>query len=94
MRVPPNLEYLTEVLSGASAPAMPAMEMDENQIEALYAYLVNTAWRAYEKTMQIGKGTATDKNPHMLIFELGYLTTLLGIARGQLFSCLSQRSLN
>ena len=49
MRLPPNLEYLTEVLRGALAPAMPAIPLGENQVEALYAYLVNTAWRAYEQ---------------------------------------------
>ena len=48
MRLPANLEYLKAVLGGAFAPRMPVVELDDASTEALYAYLVNTAWRAYE----------------------------------------------
>ena len=48
MRLPANLEYLKAVLGGALAPRMPEVELDDAGTEALYAYLVNTAWRAYE----------------------------------------------
>ena len=50
MRLPANLEYLKAVLGGALAPRMPQVEVDDASIEALYAYLVNTAWSAYEDT--------------------------------------------
>lgn len=48
IRLPANLEYLTAVLGGALAPRMPEVALDDASTEALYAYLVNTAWRAYE----------------------------------------------
>ena len=48
MRLPVNLEYLKAVLGGALAPRMPKIELDDASTEALYAYLVNTAWRAHE----------------------------------------------
>ena len=48
MRLPVNLEYLKAVLGGLLAPRMPQVEMDDASAEALYAYLVNTAWSAYE----------------------------------------------
>ena len=48
MRLPANLEYLKAVLGGALAPRMPEVGLDDASTEALYAYLVNTAWRAYE----------------------------------------------
>ena len=50
MRLPVNLEYLKAVLGGAFVPRMPVVELDDASTEALYAYLVNTAWRAYEDT--------------------------------------------
>ena len=50
MRLPANIEYLKAVVGGALAPRMPQVEVDDANIEALYAYLVNTAWRAYEDT--------------------------------------------
>ena len=49
MRLPPNLEYLKVVLGGALAPDMPAIELGDEHAEALYAYLVNAAWSAYEE---------------------------------------------
>ena len=48
MRLPVNLEYLKAVLGGLLAPRMPEVELDDASAEALYAYLVNTAWIAYE----------------------------------------------
>ena len=48
MRLPTNLEHLKLVLGGLLAPRMPKVELDDASTEALYAYLVNTAWRAYE----------------------------------------------
>ena len=48
MRLPVNLEYLEAVLGGLLAPRMPQVELDDASAEALYAYLVNTAWSAYE----------------------------------------------
>ena len=48
MRLPANIDYLKAVLGGAFAPRMPEVELDDASTEALYAYLVNTAWRAYE----------------------------------------------
>lgn len=48
LRLPANLEYLKAVLGGAFEPRMPAVPLDDASTEALYAYLVNTAWRAYE----------------------------------------------
>ena len=48
MRLPANLEYLKAVLGGAFAPRMPEVELDDASTEALYAYLVNTAWHAYD----------------------------------------------
>ena len=48
MRLPVNLEYLKAVLGGLLAPRMPQVELDDASAEALYAYLVNTAWSAYE----------------------------------------------
>ena len=48
MRLPANLDYLKAVLGGALAPRMPEVPLDDASTEALYAYLVNTAWRAYE----------------------------------------------
>ena len=48
MRLPANLEYLKAVLGGALAPRMPTVELDDASTKALYAYLVNTAWGAYE----------------------------------------------
>ena len=50
VRVPASLEYLKAVLGGAFAPRMPAVELDDASTEALYAYLINNAWRAYEDT--------------------------------------------
>ena len=49
VRLPANLEYLKAVLGGAFEPRMPAVPLDDASTEALYAYLVNTAWRAYEQ---------------------------------------------
>ena len=49
MRLPANLAYLKAVLGGAFEPRMPAVPLDDASTEALYAYLVNTAWRAYEE---------------------------------------------
>jgi len=43
-----NLEYLKAVLDGLLAPRMPQVELDDASAEALYAYLVNTAWSAHE----------------------------------------------
>ena len=43
-----SLEYLKAVLGGLLAPRMPQVELDDDSAEALYAYLVNTAWSAYE----------------------------------------------
>ena len=48
VRLPANLEYLKAVLGGAFEPRMPAVPLDDASTEALYAYLVNTAWREYE----------------------------------------------
>ena len=48
MRLPVNLEYLKAVLGGLLAPRMPQVELDDASAEALYAYLVNTAWSAHE----------------------------------------------
>ena len=48
MRLPPNMEYFKAVLGGALLPRMPKVELDEASTQALYAYLVNTAWSAYE----------------------------------------------
>ena len=48
VRLPANLAYLKAVLGGAFEPRMPAVPLDDTSTEALYAYLVNTAWRAYE----------------------------------------------
>ncbi|MGB0620070.1 MAG: PQQ-binding-like beta-propeller repeat protein [Myxococcota bacterium] len=48
MRLPPNLDYFKAVLGGALAPRMPEVPLDDASTEALYAYLVNTAWSAYE----------------------------------------------
>ena len=48
VRLPVNLAYLKAVLGGAFEPRMPAVPLDDTSTEALYAYLVNTAWRAYE----------------------------------------------
>jgi PQQ-dependent dehydrogenase (methanol/ethanol family) len=48
VRLPANLAYLKAVLGGAFEPRMPAVPLDDDSTEALYAYLVNTAWRAYE----------------------------------------------
>ena len=36
------------VLGGAFAPRMPEVELDDASAEALYAYLVNTTWHAYD----------------------------------------------
>ena len=43
-----NLEYFKAVLGGLLAPRMPKVELDDASSEALYAYLVNTAWNAHE----------------------------------------------
>ena len=48
MRLPVNLEYFKAVLGGLLAPRMPKVELDDVSSEALYAYLVNTAWNAHE----------------------------------------------
>ena len=48
MRLPVNLEYFKAVLGGLLAPRMPKVELDDASSEALYAYLVNTAWNAHE----------------------------------------------
>ena len=48
VRLPANLAYLKAVLGGAFQPRMPAVPLDDDSTEALYAYLVNTAWSAYE----------------------------------------------
>ena len=48
MRLPANLDYLKAVLGGALAPRMPEIPLDDVSVKALYAYLVNTAWRAHE----------------------------------------------
>ena len=48
MRLPVNIEHLKAVLGGALAPRMPEIALDDASTEALYAYLVNTAWNAYE----------------------------------------------
>ena len=48
VRLPANLEYLKAVLGGALALRMPEVPLDDASTEALYAYLVNTAWSAYE----------------------------------------------
>ncbi|MBW2288975.1 MAG: PQQ-binding-like beta-propeller repeat protein [Deltaproteobacteria bacterium] len=49
MRLPANLEYLKAVLGGALGPRMPTVELDDASTKALYAYLVNAAWSAYEE---------------------------------------------
>ena len=44
-----SLEYLQVVLSGAlKSRGMPAFELDDETDKALYAYLINNAWDAYE----------------------------------------------
>jgi len=48
VRLPANLAYLKAVLGGAFEPRMPAVPLDDASTEALYAYLVDTAWSAYE----------------------------------------------
>ena len=48
MRLPVNLEHFKAVLGGLLAPRMPKVELDDVSSEALYAYLVNTAWNAHE----------------------------------------------
>ena len=48
IRLPASLEYLKAVLGGALAPRMPVVELDDASTEAVYAYLVNNAWRAYQ----------------------------------------------
>ena len=48
VRLPANLDYLKAVLGGALAPRMPEIPLDDVSVKALYAYLVNTAWSAYE----------------------------------------------
>ena len=48
LRLPPNREHLESVLGGAlAATGMPPVEMSGGDLEALYAFLVNTAWDAY-----------------------------------------------
>ena len=49
---------LKGALGGAFAPSMPAIDIGDNHAEALYAYLVNTAWSAYEKTNEHPQGDA------------------------------------
>ena len=48
VRLPVNIEHLKAVLGGALAPRMPEIALDDASTDALYAYLVNTAWNAYE----------------------------------------------
>ena len=48
VRLPVNIEHLKAVLGGALAPRMPEIALDDASTEALYAYLVNTAWNAHE----------------------------------------------
>ena len=55
-RLPMNLAYLKAVLGGAFEPRMPAVPLDDTSTEALYAYLVNTAWRAYEDVEMKAEG--------------------------------------
>jgi PQQ-dependent dehydrogenase (methanol/ethanol family) len=55
-RLPMNLAYLKAVLGGAFEPRMPAVPLDDASTEALYAYLVNTAWRAYEDVEMKAEG--------------------------------------
>ena len=48
VRLPVNIEHLKAVLGGALAPRMPEIALDDASTDALYAYLVNNAWNAYE----------------------------------------------
>ena len=49
LRLSPSLEYLKAILNGAlAARGMPAFDLSDEDVQALYAYLVNTAWDAYE----------------------------------------------
>ena len=56
VRLPVNLAYLKAVLGGAFEPRMPSVPLDDTSTEALYAYLVNTAWRAYEDVEMKAEG--------------------------------------
>ncbi len=49
LRPPASAEYLRAVLDGALvARGMPTVEMTDDGVEALHAYLVNLAWDAHE----------------------------------------------
>ena len=53
MRLSPSQEYLENVLGGAlAATGMPPFAMPKDDQKALYAYLVNRAWDAYEAQEQ------------------------------------------
>ena len=49
LRLTPSPEYLKAVLDGSlEAQGMPPFELSGEDVQALYAYLINTAWDAYE----------------------------------------------
>jgi len=59
-RLPANIDYLKAVLGGAIAPRMPKVELDDASTEALYAYLVNTTWRAFEDAHEPPRAVGQD----------------------------------
>ena len=61
VRLPADVEYLQAVLDGAVvARGMPAVELGDEGVEALRAYLVNLAWDAHEAQ----DGAAGDRATH------------------------------
>jgi quinohemoprotein ethanol dehydrogenase len=56
LRLTPSPEHLKVVLGGVlAAKGMPAFDLSDEDVQALYAYLVNTTWDAYEAQEQASK---------------------------------------
>lgn len=61
LRLTPSPEHLKAVLGGAlAAKRMPPFDLSDEDVQALYAYLVNTAWDAYEAQKTTNELSTTD----------------------------------
>ena len=64
LRLTPSPEHLKAVLDGAlGAKGMPPFDLSDEDVQALYAYLINTAWDAYEAQKTTNELSTTDPSP-------------------------------
>ena len=64
LRLTPSPEHLKAVLDGTlAAKGMPPFDLSDEDVQALYAYLINTAWDAYEAQKTTNELSTTDPSP-------------------------------